>query len=161
MKIEKKNKGFMMIEVVIASAIIVISILAIMSVATRSIAFSRQAFHNTQATFLLEEGAEAVRINRDNSWTSNIANLTPGTNYCLYFNNTTWVLQTSNCTATGIFTRTVTIASVNRNATTQDIATTGTNDAGTKLVTITVSWYEGSNNITKTLPFYISNIFST
>ncbi len=157
----KKNKGFMMVETVVATAIIVASMLAIMSVATKTITFSRQSFHATQATFLLEEGAEAVRMNRDNSWTNNIANLTVGTNYCFYFNNTTWILQTSGCTTTGIFTRTVTVANVNRNATTGDIATSGTLDAGTKLITVTVSWKEGGNTIIKTLPFYISNIFST
>jgi Tfp pilus assembly protein PilV len=156
--LKNKNRGFMMVEVVIAVSIITVSILATMAVAQKSVYLSRQAFHSTQAAFLLEEGAEAVRITRDNAWT-NISGLTAGTNYYPTFGSGTWSLSTTANTV-GIFTRKVTIANVNRDNTTQDIAAAGTNDPGTKLVTVTVSWQEGGATITKTIQFYITNIFS-
>jgi len=148
----------MMIEIIVAVSIITVSILAAMAVTQKSVYVSRQAYHATQAAFLLEEGAEAVRIIRDNAW-SNISSLTVGTNYYPTWAGGTWTLsQTAN--TVGIFTRTVTLASVNRDDTTKDIASAGTNDPGTKLVTVTVSWIEGGTTINKTLQFYIIDIFS-
>lgn len=136
-----KNSGFMVIEVLVAVSIISISILATMAVAQKSVYVSRQAFHTAQAAFLLEEGAENVRIARDNAW-NNVANL-------------------NSSEQIGIFTRTVVASSVNRDNATKDIVSSGgTLDNGTKLITVTISWPEGGTTIVKTLQFYIMNIFS-
>ncbi len=142
----------------VAVSIIAVSVLAAMVVAQKSVYVSRQAFHTAQAGFLLEEGAESVRILRDNAWT-NISGLTNGTNYYPTFSGGTWTLSTTANTV-GIFARKVTIGSVNRDSTTKDISASGTDDPGTKLVTVTVSWTEAGVNVTKTLQFYILNIFS-
>jgi len=131
----------MMVEVLVATSIITVSILATMTVAQKSIYVSRQALHATQAAFLLEEGAENTRIARDNAW-SNVTAL-------------------NSSEQVGIFTRTVVASNVNRDDTSKDIVTSeGTIDDGTKLITVTVSWPEGGIAVTKTLRFYISNIFS-
>ena len=125
----------------VATSIITVSILATMTVAQKSIYVSRQALHATQAAFLLEEGAENTRIARDNAW-SNVTAL-------------------NSSEQVGIFTRTVVASNVNRDDTSKDIVTSeGTIDDGTKLITVTVSWPEGGIAVTKTLRFYISNIFS-
>jgi len=156
-----KNKisgGFMMVEMVVAISIIVVSILAAMSVAQKTIYASHQALHVSEASYLLEEGAEATRILRDNSW-NNISGLTVGTNYYLVFSGGTWTLSSTPSTV-GIFTRKVNIANVNRDATTADISSSGVNDVGTKLVTVTVTWNEGGVGLSKTLSFYLMNIFS-
>jgi Tfp pilus assembly protein PilV len=153
-----KNKGFMMIEILVATSIIAVAILAAMTVSQKSVYVSRQAFHATQAAFLLEEGAEAVRILRDDDWV-NISSLTEATDYYPTFTGLTWTLSpTAN--NVGIFTRTVQIGGVSRDDSTADISEAGTSDPGTKLVTVTVSWVEGGVTITKTLPFYIMDIFS-
>ena len=156
----KKNttiKGFMTVEIIVAISIIVVSVLAAMTVTQKSIYVSRQALHVSQASFLLEEGAEAVRIIRDNAW-SNISSLNVGTNYYPAFSSS-WTLSTAPSTV-GIFTRTVTVASVNRDATTGDISVSGTNDTGTKLITVTISWAESGQAMNKILSFYIMDIFS-
>ena len=147
----------MTVDVIVAISIIVLSVLAAMTVTQKSIYVSRQALHVSQASFLLEEGAEVTRILRDNAW-SNISSLSTGTNYYPTFSGT-WTLSTTPSTV-GIFTRTVTIANVNRDATTGDIAVSGVNDPGTKLITVIVSWTESGQTINKTLSFYIMNIFS-
>ncbi len=157
-KFFKENKGFMLVEVIVAVSIITVSILAAMAVAQKAIYVSRQAFHTTQASFLLEEGAEAVRILRDNAW-SNISGLTEGTNYYSTFSGGTWTLSATPNNV-GIFTRKITIASVKRDNTTKDISVSGTDDPKTKLFTVTVSWIEGGITVTKTLQFYILDIFS-
>jgi len=148
----------MIVEILIAASIITVAILGAMAVTQKSVYVSRQAFHITQAAFLLEEGAEAVRIIRDNAW-NNISGLSLGTNYYPTFSGGTWTLSTTVNTV-GIFTRTVVIASVNRDNVTKDISPVGTDDPGTKLITVTISWVEGGVTVTKTLPFYIMNIFS-
>lgn len=158
MKKNNNNQGFLLVEVIVAFSIMSLSVIAAMWVAQKSIVVSRQAFHTNSAGFLLEEGAEAVRIFRDNGWT-NISSLTNGTNYYPTFSGGAWTLSTTPNTI-DIFTRTVTVASVNRDVTTQDIASSGTNDPGTKLVTVTVSWIEGNTTVSKILKFYVTNIFS-
>lgn len=60
----------------------------------------------------------------------------------------------------GIFTRKVNVSAVNRDNVTGDISGEGTEDAGSRLITITVSWLEGGTTVTKTLPLYIMDIFS-
>jgi len=148
----------MIVEVLVAVSVVTALILVAMAVSQKSIYVSRESLHITQASFLLEEGAEAVRILRDNAW-NNISSLNSGTDYYPTFSGGTWTLsQTAN--TVGIFTRTVVIASVSRDNTTQDIAPSGTDDVGTKLVTVTVSWGEGGVVVTKTLSFYLMDIFS-
>lgn len=147
----------MLVEVIVAFSIMTISVIAAMQVAQKNISIAKQALRTTQAMYLLEEGAEAVRIVRDNAWT-NISGLTNGTVYYPTFTGGTWTLSTTPNTI-GEFTRTVTIASVKRDNTTQDISSTGTDDPGTKLVTITVTWIEGSTSLSKNIQFYISQIF--
>ena len=158
MKKIRNNPGFMMVEILVAVSIITISILGAMAVCQKSVYVSREALHETQAAFLLEEGAEAVRIGRDNAW-SNISGLTPGVNYYPTFSGGTWTLSSTPNTI-DIFTRTASIANVNRDNTSKDIASIGTNDPQTKLVTITVSWGEGGVALSKTVQFYIMDIFS-
>ncbi len=148
----------MMVEILVAVSIITISILTAMAVSQKTVQVARQAFHTAQAAFLLEEGAEAVRILRDDDW-ANISALTNGTEYYPVFSGGTWTLSETPGTA-GIFTRMVSIASVERDNTTKDIAVSGTDDPGTKLITVSVSWQEGGVIRTKSLQFYIMNVFS-
>ena len=131
----------MVVEVLIATSIITVSVLAATAVAQKSIYVSHQAFHTTQANFLLEEGGEFARIERDNAW-DNITTL-------------------NSSEQIGIFTRTIITSSVSRDNSSKDIVSTGgTLDPGTKLVTVTVFWQEGGQTINKLLQFYLSDIFS-
>jgi Tfp pilus assembly protein PilV len=158
--IKNHKSGFMMVELIIAIAIIGISILAFSNVAQKSINISRQSLDTSMAAFLLEEGAEVVRLYRDINW-SNITTMNVNTEYYINFDevNSTWYFTT---TPTNIdkFTRKVIFANVNRDAVSGDISLTGNNDPGTRLVTVYVSWQEGGAIVAKNLSFYISDIFS-
>lgn len=155
----KKNTGFAMVEILVASSIIASAFLFAMATAQKSIQLSRQSLHQVQAAMLLEEGAEAVRVVRDNAWT-NISSLSSGTNYYPTFSAGTWTLSTTANTV-DVFTRKVTFSAVNRNLSTGDIATSGgTTDNYTKEVTVTVSWSEGTRTVSRAMSFYILNIFS-
>lgn len=147
-----------MVEVMIIVSIITITVLAMLGVADRSIFVARKTTHVAQATFLLEEGVEIVKILRDNNWT-NISGLTTDTDYYPIFSSGSWSLS-STPSSVGIFTRTINVQDVNRDAISGDISTTGNNDVGTRLVTVTVSWQEGGDTASRTLSFYIVDIFS-
>lgn len=159
LKIKNTNSGFMVVELLIAIFIIVTSILAFSNVAQKSINVSRQSLDTSIASFLLEEGAEVVRLYRDIDW-DNISDMTPGTTYYIDFDsvNSAWYFTTTPNTI-GKFTRSIVFESVNRDAVTGDISISGSSDAGTRLVTVNVSWTEGGVSITKDLSFYISDIF--
>ncbi len=150
------NAGFVMVEIIVATSIISISFLAAMVVAQKSISLSYHAKHRAQSALILEEGAEAVRTVRDAGW-SNISSLTLGTNYYPLFSGGVWTLSTTPNTV-GIFTRKVVLSAVYRDGS-YNIASSGTLDTDIKLATVTTAWSEGGVSFSKTLPFYLVNIF--
>lgn len=123
------QKGFMAVEILVSCSIIVMSVLAITSVIQKSLFVSQRILHNNQAIFLIEEGADTVKMFRDFSWT-NIANLLNDTSYFLSWNpnnpiftlpgNGFWEFTTSSNTI-DIFTRTITFKNVYRNNDSHDI----------------------------------------
>jgi len=166
----KKNfrteAGFSLIEIIVAAAIISLSLVSIIQIAGQALIFSRQSTDLYVASDYLEEGAEAVRTIRDNGWI-NISTLTPNLNYYLSFDDSTnswWLSATASSTATSTlpdFSRTVTFSPVMRDSNYNiSTSTSGTIDPNTSLVTVTVSWLESTGMITKQLSFYLSNIFS-
>ena len=147
-----------MVEMLVAFSIITVSVLFASAVAQKSLYVSRQAMHSAQAAFLLEEGVEAVRTLRADAW-SNISALAENTDYYPVFTGGVWTLSASPA-AVGIFTRVVRIEPALRDDITKNIAESGTEDPDSKLVTVEVSWTEGGTTLTKTLQFYLMNIFS-
>ena len=160
---KSKEKGFTLVEILIGCAIMTTMIFALMASAQKGINLSDKALKQTQANMLLEEGAEAVRSIRDSAW-SNISGLTLDTNYYLSYNTSTnvWSLSTTpSATIDSTFTRKVVVSQVLRDASTDDIASSGNADARTKKITITVSWPTADGTtISKDLPFYIADIFN-
>ena len=167
---KKLLSGFTIIEVLVACAIISISMFALMQTAQKGIQLSGVALKKSQASFLLEEGAEAVKSIRDNNWTT-ISNLSLSpTQYHLFFNNSSsaWVLDTSSTSLVGSttvyplngFDRKVPIYSVGRDDSDDILESGGTIDPRTKKVTVEVSWNSSGVANTKSLSFYITDIFN-
>ncbi len=160
-KKNNKNTGFTLVEVIIACSIISLVTIALMSSASKGIELSGRALRQTQASMVLEEGVEAVKSIRDNSWTT-ISNLNLDTNYYLTFNTNTntWSLGITAVTPVdSIFTRTVVFSAVNRDAN-DDIASSGTLDTGIKKVNVTVSWQTKTGTNSKNITFYLTNLFN-
>lgn len=161
MKISSTS-GLSLVEVLIASAIISVSIASIMGAYGGLTALSIKNTPYVQAAMLLEEGAEAVKMMRDSGWSQNINTLTNGTPYGF-----TWAAATGwRATSTipmidSFFYRTVTLTSVSRDSGTFDIVSTGgTTDANTRKATISVSWLSNGATTTRSLDMYIHNRFS-
>lgn len=160
----KNNKGVSIIEVLIASAIIMSSVVAIMGVYRGLTSLSIRNTMKVQAGMLLDEGAEALRFMRDVTWTGNIAPLVNGTTYYLYWNHTVaeygWRATTTPDTIDDQFVRTFVLSSVNRNGSFDIVDTGGTTDAGTRKATITVSWFDGVGTSTKSIIMYLYNTYN-
>lgn len=153
------NKGFSLVEILVATSILTVLILGVANASAKGVSLANRALKEVQAETLLSEGAEAIRSQRDNAW-SNISNLQVGTTYYLSFNTTTntWSSTTTPNTIDNTFTRSFVVSNVNRNSN-DDIAVSGTLDTGTKLFTETVSFPYTGGTVSRNLSFYLSNIF--
>jgi prepilin-type N-terminal cleavage/methylation domain-containing protein len=155
------RKGFSLVEVLIACTLISVTTLSLMSAASKGIELSSKAIRQVQASMLIEEGIEAVKSIRDTNWTT-ISNLTLGTTYYLSFDSNTNVYSLTTTPVSpvdGMFTRTVVLSAVNRDAN-DDIVATGTVDTGIKRVDVIVSWNSPSGTTSKNITFYLTNIFN-
>ncbi len=157
----KYVSGFTLVEVLVACSIITITTFSLLSGAAKGIELSTRGLRQMQASYLLEEGGEAVKTIRDAAWT-NISGLTVGTTYYLSYNNGTnvWSLSTTSNTIDSVFTRTVVLSAVNRDGSDDITASGGTTDTRTKKVVITVSWAASGTTVSKTLTLYIADIFT-
>ncbi len=134
------SKGMTLVEVVIAASIILGAVLALLAVHSLYIKTALANADRIKSVLLAEEGLEDIRFLRDSSWSVNIANLS------------------ATSTVIDNFIRTITLSPVYRDAN-SDIASSGTSDSNTKLVTSSVSWWAGSATSTKSLSTYITNLY--
>lgn len=152
-------RGVSLIEVVVATAILFVAVVGLLTAYNVFTKVSLRTLGTVQASYLLEEGFEAVSTLRDFGWTSNIANLTPGTSYYLNWSGGRWITTTTATTTDGTYTRYIKFANVSRDAN-SNIASSGTVDSGTKKFTITVSWLNGATTTSRSASGYIMNLFS-
>jgi len=155
----RMSGGIGLIEAVAGVSIISIFIFSLMLATQLSQKIVGESVRNIQASFLLEEGADAVKIFRDTSWSSGIGSLAAGTDYFFTYNGTTWVSTNSNVYIDEIFERKLTLDNVYRDAN-DDIAPSGTLDSGTKKATVGISWLGRTGTTTKSTSFYLTDLFS-
>jgi len=154
----KKEKGFALIEVLIAVTLVSSVMLGIVGSASKFLIYSNSSLKSYQATLALEEGVEAVKNVRAVSW-GNISTLTSGTDYGLTFSGLNWtIVSGAQLTANG-FTRKVNFYDVYRDAN-NDIAGTGTLDSNIKNVVVTTTWNDNGVSKSKEMEFYIADIFN-
>jgi prepilin-type N-terminal cleavage/methylation domain-containing protein len=159
----QNKKGFALVELMVASAIITVMMFAITQAAQKGILLSERALHETQAGYLMEEGAEAVKTIRDTDvgastgWDT-LSALTDNTTYYLSYISG-WSLSTTPNTIDS-FTRTVVFSPVYRDINDDITSSGGTLDTHIKNVTVTVSWPYAGSTLSKTLSFYVVDIFN-
>lgn len=153
------SRGFGLIEAVAGISLVSIFIFSLMLASQLSQKIVGESVKNIQVSFLLEEGADAIKILRDTGWSSSIGNLPAGTSYYFSYNGTTWTSTDSNVYIDGIFERKFKLDNVYRDAN-DDIASSGTLDSGTKKATVSVSWLGRTGTTTKSASFYLTDLFS-
>ena len=152
-----KNQGFGLIEIIIGAAIISVGIIAVSTSYTIYVQYAFSNERNVEATYVIEEGLEAMRFLRDKGWSTNIATLSTSIPYYLTFNGSYWATTTIPQYVDGQFLRSIDLDDVNRDANDQ-IAVSGTLDPNTKKITSTVSYFQGHATTTQSISTYISNI---
>lgn len=156
----KINKGFSLVEVLVMVFIATLAIFVVWKVYTLFIKISLSNPASFQASFLAEEGIEAIKFMRDTSWSSKIAVLSVGTSYTLIFDGATWKATTTPTFIANKFDRRISVANVYRDGS-GNIVSSGSLDLNTKKILVEVSWQkEAGATTTKTITTYVSNIFN-
>ncbi len=154
----QKRSGFGMIEMIVGAAVLSTVLLGISTFFQATLKVSNTTKAAIQGDYLLEEGIEAVKLLRDTNYTNNLKTLATGTDHYLLWTGTAWATTTTNTLIDGKFERKFTVANVNRDST-DDIASVGTYDPDTKLVTVLVSWSANGATTTRSIATYIINLF--
>lgn len=157
--IKNKTKGFALVEIIIGSSIISVGIIAAITSFNTYLNYAFSNQKNVQASYLLEEGLEAVTGFRDKGWSTYISKLSTTTTYYLTFSGTSWATTTSPQYVDGEFLRSININDVKRDAS-DNISTSGTYDPNTKEVVATVSYSQGHATTTKSISTYITNLYA-
>lgn len=161
MNLMSKNRGFGLLEIVIATAIISGTLFSLSYVFLISNKLAAESGNKVRANFLAEEGLEALRLLRDASWTSNLSELNINTTYYLSFDTaaSAWSIgASSQAFIDGLFARTVTVENVNRDAN-DNIASSGTNDPDTRKFNVSVAWSERAGTTTVIVSTYLTDMF--
>lgn len=152
--------GFSVVEIIVASAIIVTLVTAIGGGWQLYLKVTRDGTNYTMASNLSEEGAEAVQLLRDQSWSTNIATLSLNTPYNLYWNGSAYKATTTTQIIQKAFKRTVTFSSVQRDAWDNIVSSGGTVDAKTRKATIDVYLVSTSSTLLLESEMLIHNTYA-
>jgi prepilin-type N-terminal cleavage/methylation domain-containing protein len=155
------NKGFGLVEILVGVAIISIVFPAVYLMAASAVTSVHASVRHVEAAYLAQEGIEAVRVIRSGGWEDTIVPLSLGTEYYPVIDNDKWTLSTTDPgLINGVFTRTVTVHAVLRDAN-DNIATSGTTDEYTRRITVTVSWSERTGPREVVLETYLTNFLGS
>lgn len=158
-------RGFGILEIVIAVSIISATIFSLSFVFIIASRLESESLNKIRANFIAEEGLEAMRFLRDQSWSGNLSALAQGTTYYLSFNavSSVWSINTSDSgLVDNLFSRKVSVNKVSRNPSTQDIESTynpSNDDPDTKKFNVSVEWQERSATTMVNISAYLSDIF--
>ncbi len=158
------NRGFGLIEVILGVSVLAVSFFALLSIGRNVTRLSGDVTRSTQADFLLEEGLEAVRGMRDNSWAQNIGKFTSTTYLSFSTSTARWSTTTAPEIVGGLFYRSITMSNIYRDTSTDDITSGdcgGVLDYNAKKITVTVSWKASTATTTRSFSTYLTNFFDT
>ncbi|OGZ96766.1 MAG: hypothetical protein A3B34_01485 [Candidatus Sungbacteria bacterium RIFCSPLOWO2_01_FULL_54_21] len=141
---EHSTKGFGLIEIVIVTALVSGLLFVFSQAGAFALKLLRHEKETLEMTLLAEEGTEAVRSLRDESWTDNIDAHDEGADHYLTLENGKWEISHTPAPSVGQYERFVVIESVFRDAH-DKIASSGAADPGTRKMTVRVT--KGSRTV--------------
>lgn len=154
------KRGISVIEILIASTIISLTVISISVAYGNFVYLSVQNTAKIQATLLLDEGVESIKTMRGERW-SNIASTTASTTYYFAWMTDRWRATTTPVVIDNTFYRTFTVSPVYRDSSTFNILpdASGTLDTGTKKVDIIIVWNDRGATTTRSTTMYIFNLY--
>ncbi len=155
-----RRMGFSLIEIILGIGMLTTVLVSVSAYYIRLLAVSQITTQHIQSAFLLEEGFEAIKLLRDESWSTKIAVLSTTTTYYLYWDGTKWTSTSTRQVIENVFTRSFRLTDVKRDAGSYNIDASGVYDPGTKKVAVSVVWQRrGGDFATDTAETYIMNLF--
>ena len=132
--------GFGVIEIIVVVAMIITALFGFLQTEIVALRLLHTEQENLEASVLAEEGLEAVRSVRDESWTNNITPLANDTLYYPVIQNGKWKLDASaHGNTNNKYVRTITFKKVYRDSN-DDIASSGTEDTKTRKIISKITW---------------------
>lgn len=151
------TSGFSIVEIIAAAAIFVAAVSVFVVSFNVLHGLSARTEARTEAAVLLEEGAEAMLIFRDQGWSETIEPLALDTAYALYWDDGSYRLATGTVLVNGAYRRTVTLSSAYRNAS-GVFSDTGAIDPDTRIAVIEVR-SSGDGELLATSKMLIHNAY--
>lgn len=159
-RIHTAHAGFTLVEGVVAIAILAAVLIGVTNIAQFSSRLLDGSQNTLSASFLSEEGVEAVKSIRDAGWGSGITPLILDTDYWLAFSGGRWTLsQVPQPLIGGFYERKIRFSSVSRDGQDDIVLVGGTVDTNTKKVSVSVAWSYRGATTTDTVAAYITNLF--
>ncbi len=152
--------GSALLEVLFGVSVVSIVLLSLLGAYNIYLKNAFRLTEKVQASFLAEEGVEAIRVIRDSSFSTGLSTLVSNTSYYFSFEGGTWKATTSDIFIDGLFSRKFVVSNVSRDANDDIVTSGGTNDSNTKKAVVTVSWNSGGATSTVSISTYITNLFS-
>jgi len=157
---QKFTAGFSLVEVLVSVFIFTVILSILIGANNLYLSGADANLKLTKATYLAEEGIEALKIIRDTSWTD-FYNI-PADYDHLYFSyesaSSTWKATTTDIKIDS-FSRSFILSDVYRDSNNIIVQNGGTVDPNTKEATVSISWIKrNGESITKSMSAYIANI---
>lgn len=154
---KKRNKGITIIEILISVAVMVSFMGSLYLALVLYIKIATAGPMHTSAVFLMDEGMEAVRTIRNESWT-NIEDLGNNIPYWLFFDNNTWKATTTEQIVDGKFSVYFILEEANRDGDGK-ISNVGTVCSDTRKVIVFTEWEGLLGSSSVDVSGYVINIF--
>lgn len=163
-KIISFKKGVGLIEVIIGSSIIALTISVLLFVYVLVSRFAMNNISTLKAVQLGEETVEVLKFLRSLSWQNQISPLAIGTTYHPYFDTnyspSRWTATTSNILLEDFYTVSFVLSSVYRDQSHNIVSSGGSLDSNSRKVNVSVSWRQEGATTTKSFESYLFNIFN-
>lgn len=153
----RSEQGVGLIEILVVVSIISLSLVSLTGLGNFALKIQTRLKQNAAATSLAGEALEAARAIRDGQWTD-LANLAVDTPFHPIKNPSLyqWAMAGGEETINN-FTRRLVISNVWRDSNFNIVQSGGTQDAGTKKITATVSWNNNGQNLQVVLVDYLTD----
>jgi len=151
------TKGSVIIEVIVASAIISLVSLAFLGTLATLSQFHQKDMYSIKGGLLAEEGLEAARYVKGSGW-SNLSIIPTDTTRYFALATSSWGVTTTPEIVDGVFYRSFKLYQVARNISDDIVSSGGTVDSNTFLVESIVSWMWRGATSTTSYKTYVTNI---
>jgi hypothetical protein len=154
------KKGISIVEIIIASGIIGISVVGIMGAIQVYLKIVYQNTRETQAVLYLDETAEILQYLRDVSYEDNFESVIENQEYTVFWNGTGYQLATTTITLPYEMNRSIQFFDVERDSSDQIVESGGDVDVDAKKALITVSWPYNNEAKSVSAEMLIHNIYA-